>query len=71
MATPVPELVEELADRVAIIHEGRIAAYDTIAGLRRLSGAESGSLDEAYERLVRPQTTMHINRYFAASRSEA
>lgn len=35
MSTPVPELVEEVADRVAVLREGRVAAFDTIEGLRR------------------------------------
>ncbi len=33
MATPVPELVEELVDRIAILHAGRVAAFDSLAFL--------------------------------------
>lgn len=61
-ATPVPELVEELADRVAIIAGGKIAAFDTVAGLRRQSGC-SGKLDEIYEALVSPQSARNIDQY--------
>jgi ABC-2 type transport system ATP-binding protein len=68
MATPVPELVEELADRIAIIRDGRVIAHDTIAGLRRLAGCD-GKLEEVYERLVRPQTTENVDKYFAPSPS--
>jgi ABC-type multidrug transport system ATPase subunit len=64
-ATPVPELVEELADRVAIIEKGRIIAFETIAELRRRTGC-SGKLDEVYEKLVNPQTTSNIQRYLGA-----
>jgi ABC-type multidrug transport system ATPase subunit len=64
MATPVPELVEELADRIAIIRDGQIVAYDTIDGLRRLTNT-SGKLDEIYERLISPDTSGKIDRYFA------
>jgi ABC-type multidrug transport system ATPase subunit len=64
MATPVPELVEELADRIAIIRDGRVIAHDTIAGLRRLASCD-GKLDEVYERLVRPHTTESVDKYFA------
>jgi ABC-type multidrug transport system ATPase subunit len=64
MATPVPELVEELADRVAVIREGRIAAYDTIDGLRRQTGLPDARVDEVYERLVSPQTARNIEHYF-------
>jgi ABC-type multidrug transport system ATPase subunit len=67
MATPVPELVEELADRVAVIREGRLVAYDSVDGLRRLAGCD-GSLDEVYERLVNPQVLTQIARYFEADR---
>ena len=63
MATPVPEVVEELADRVAIIRDGRIVACDTVDGLRRATGV-SGKLDEVYEQLVSPETNQNIDRYF-------
>ena len=63
MATPVPELVEELSDRVAVIREGRLVAFDTVAGLRRQAGVE-GRLDEIYERLVSPDTAQKVERYF-------
>ncbi len=63
MTTPVPELVEELADRVAIVHEGRIAAIDSVEGLRRSTGCD-GAFSEVYERLVNPRTAEKIDRYF-------
>jgi ABC-type multidrug transport system ATPase subunit len=63
MSTPVPELVEELADRVAIINGGRLAAVDTIAGLREFTGL-SGPFEEVYERLMNPLTGSRIDRYF-------
>jgi ABC-type multidrug transport system ATPase subunit len=63
MATPVPELVEELADRVAVLREGRIVAFDTVDGLRAASGC-GGTLDEVYERLVNPQAVANIQQYF-------
>ena len=65
MATPVPELVEELADRVAVLREGRLVACDTVEGLRQLA-ATDGKLDEVYERLVNPQVMANIERYFGA-----
>jgi len=63
MATPVPELVEEVADRVAVIADGRLAALATPAALRAESGA--ATLAEAYERLVNPDTLAKLDRYFA------
>ena len=64
MATPVPELVEEVADRVAVIADGRLAALATPDELRRQAGA--ATLAEAYERLVHPDTLAKLDRYFAA-----
>jgi len=65
MATPVPELVEELADRVAVLRDGRVAAFDTVAGLRRQTGC-AGGLDEVYEQLISPGTSRKIDEYFHA-----
>jgi ABC-2 type transport system ATP-binding protein len=62
MATPVPELVEEMADRVALIHDGTLIAFDTIDGLRKTAGV-SGKLDEIYARLVSPSNVDNIERY--------
>jgi ABC-type multidrug transport system ATPase subunit len=67
LATPVPELVEELADKIAIVRDGRIVAYDTIDGLRQLAGKPGGKLDEVYEQLASPGTARNIERYFADS----
>ena len=67
VATPVPELVAELADRVAVLRDGRVAAYDTVEGLRRLAGLsrDDAPLDEVYERLANPQALANIDKYFA------
>lgn len=63
MATPVPELVEELADRVAVLREGQLVAYDSVENLKRLAGG-AAALDVAYERLVNPRTADKLERYF-------
>lgn len=63
MTTPVPELVEELADRVVILREGGIAAYDSPAALRRQAGG-AASLAEALERLVGSGTVENVDAYF-------
>jgi len=63
MATPIPELVEELADRIVILRGGEVAAQDTLAGLRAQTQCD-GSLSEVLERLVHPQTLENIAGYF-------
>lgn len=63
LATPVPELLETIADRLAVLRDGQIVAYDTVAGLRRQTGC-SGSLEEVLERLINPKTLENLERYF-------
>lgn len=68
LATPVPELVDEIADRVALIVGGEIIAFETPAELKRRTN--SSTLAEAYERLASPGTLEKIDRYFTRSRDE-
>jgi ABC-2 type transport system ATP-binding protein len=62
MATPVPELVAEIADRVGIIKDGRLVACDTIPELSRLTGATV--LDEIFARMVNPAADENLRKYF-------
>jgi ABC-2 type transport system ATP-binding protein len=62
LTTPVPELVEELADRIIVIRDGELVAYDTPAGLRQQAHA-NGSLTEALQRLIFPEAIGHIQEY--------
>jgi len=54
MAVPVPELVEGLADRIAIIKEGEILSCDTLENLKRRENC-SGTLAELLERMIHPE----------------
>jgi ABC-type multidrug transport system ATPase subunit len=63
MSTPVPELVEELSHRVAILSDGTILAFDTIEALRSQAGVDAG-LDVVLQRLVYPETLTNIDTYF-------
>jgi ABC-type multidrug transport system ATPase subunit len=63
LTSPVPELVEEIADRVIILQDGEILAFDTLEGLRRMTGAR-GSLGQVLERLIFPETMRHLEQYF-------
>lgn len=70
VATPVPELVSELADRVAVIRDGQLVACDTVPMLIATTGV-SGGLDEAYERLTRGRTESNVEQYFTAERNRS
>lgn len=68
MSSPVPELVEDLADRIALLKGGCVVAFDTAEGLRRLAGVD-GVLAEVFERLVQAHTNEHIQQYFEGDES--
>jgi ABC-2 type transport system ATP-binding protein len=63
LTSPVPELVEEIATRIVILHQGEILAFDTLEGLRRSTSCR-GSLGDVLERLMYPETTKRIDDYF-------
>jgi ABC-2 type transport system ATP-binding protein len=63
MTTPVPELIEEIAERVMIIKDGCVAAYDTVAELKRDAG-DGASLETVLQRLLSPETIENIDSYF-------
>jgi ABC-2 type transport system ATP-binding protein len=63
MAVPVPELVEDLADRIAIIQDGQILACDTAAQLRA-SANNADTLGQALEHLIHPQGSKNLQNYF-------
>lgn len=63
MASQIPEMVEPLADRIAILGGTHLIACDTMAGLRAKTGCP-GALPEVFEKLVHPQTLEHIENYF-------
>lgn len=63
MSTPVPELVEDLADRLIVLQDGVVAFDGTLAELRQQS-TSSGSLGVVLEQLLFPQTLENIEQYF-------
>jgi ABC-2 type transport system ATP-binding protein len=63
MASQIPEMVEQLAHRIAVLNGTRLVACDTLEGLRAQTGCQ-GSLPEVFEKLVHPQTLEHIENYF-------
>lgn len=64
MSTPVPELIEEMADRLVILRDGQVLAADTIDGLRRQMQC-TGPLSEVLQRLMHPETIQNLETYFA------
>jgi ABC-2 type transport system ATP-binding protein len=62
LTSPVPEIVEEIADTVVILQNGRVVAHDTIDGLRRMTGT-AGNLGAVLERLLFPDTIRKIDAY--------
>jgi ABC-type multidrug transport system ATPase subunit len=68
MTTPVPELVDELADRMIILRDGQIAVQGTLRDLQKETQC-SGGLAEVLERLISPHTLENLDRYFEGRRS--
>lgn len=64
VTTPVPELVQEIADRIVVVRNGQITADGTFEDLRRSAGG-TGSLDDVLERIIFPETLEYIEQYFA------
>jgi len=67
MSTPVPELVEELADRLIVLREGTVAFDGTLEQMRQQTDT-TGSLGDMLEQLVFSQTLENIEQYFADDR---
>ncbi len=63
MTTPVPEILEDLADRVAILQDGRIEAIGSVAELRA-QAQNAATLAEALEQMTQSDTLAHLERYF-------
>ena len=63
VSSQIPELVESIADRVAVIHGHTLAAVGTLDALRAQSGCP-GPLSEVFERLTEPDTDAEVARYF-------
>ncbi|MGI9455957.1 MAG: ABC transporter ATP-binding protein [Aeoliella sp.] len=63
MTTPVPELVEELADRVGIIRDSRLSTFESPDEIRR-SAKESHTFAEALGQRMFPDELTHVDEYF-------
>jgi ABC-2 type transport system ATP-binding protein len=63
LTSPVPELIEEIADRVIVLKDGEILAFDTVEGLRRQTSTR-GTLGNVLEKLIFPETMRNLAQYF-------
>ncbi|MCA9232073.1 MAG: ABC transporter ATP-binding protein [Planctomycetales bacterium] len=63
MTTPVPELVEELAHRIAILREGELISYASAQETKAIAGATA--FDEALQKLLYPETSDVVAAYFS------
>ncbi len=68
MAVPVPELVEPLAHKIAVIADGQILACDNADGLRKKTDC-TGNLLEVLEALIHPKSNKDIEDYLERKRS--
>lgn len=68
LTTPVPELVQEIADRLVVVRDGTIVADGSLHDLRREAG--TGSLEDVLERVIFPDTLENIEAYFEAESKE-
>lgn len=66
MTAPVPELVEELGDKIVVLRAGTVVAHGTLDELRE-TGDAGESLAEILARLIHPETMANIERYFKGS----
>jgi ABC-2 type transport system ATP-binding protein len=69
MASQVPEIVEHLAHRIAVLGGTKMVAVDSMEGLRAQAGT-SGALPEVFEKLVHPDTLEHLEEYFRRPKNE-
>jgi ABC-2 type transport system ATP-binding protein len=63
LTAPAPDLIEELAQRIVVLRDGRIAAFDTLEGLRKQTGCY-GSLTEVIGQLIHPEALKAVEKYF-------
>lgn len=68
MTAPVPELVEELAHRIAIIRDGELVVYGDAEQVKAAAGLSS--FDDALETLLYPETVDVVANYFRSEGDE-
>ena len=64
MAAPVPEIAEEVADRILVLSHGKVAACRTVEELRKEAG-DGATLEDALTGLLDPEAAQKLERYLA------
>jgi len=54
LTTHILEVAERLADRIGIIHRGKLIAEGTLSQLRAQAGDASSTLEDVFLELTRP-----------------
>lgn len=61
LTTHILDVAERLADRIGILHAGRLAAEGTLAELRQNAGESGGTLEDIFLRVTREETGASVS----------
>lgn len=67
LTTHILEVAERLADRIGIVHRGRLAAEGTLAELKDAAGRDSSTLEDVFLSLMRQNTAEDTPKSLTAS----
>lgn len=62
--SPVPEIVEDIADKIAIIQDRGVLVHDTPEAICEMTGEKT--LEQALDKLMHSDTIERVNHYFEA-----
>ena len=65
MASQIPEIVEAIATQILVMKEGELIAEGTPSELSESSGDPETGLSGVLEKLINPETSSRVDRYFS------
>ncbi len=68
ITTPVPELVQEVADRIVMLRDGQIVADGSMDELRHQT-TSGNTLDEVMQELIHPETMVNLQEYLCETQT--